>query len=51
MHDEIEKAEFNYWLAVHYYHVLKPILAVQFATKANEVFSISPGYELKLQHA
>ncbi|MBR9672747.1 hypothetical protein CWB34_14295 [Bacillus cereus] len=47
MHDEIEKAEFNYWLAVHYYHVLKPILAVQFATKANEVFSISPGYELK----
>ncbi|PGM88529.1 hypothetical protein CN953_28560, partial [Bacillus thuringiensis] len=47
MHDEIEKAEFNYWLAVHYYHVLKPILAVQLATKANEVFSISPGYELK----
>ncbi|MDA2480195.1 tetratricopeptide repeat protein [Bacillus cereus group sp. Bce025] len=47
MHDEIEKAEFNYWLAVHYYHILKPILAVQFAMKANEVFSISPGYELK----
>lgn len=47
MHDEIENAEFNYMIAIFYYHTLKPILAIQYAMKAKEVFAHCEGYELK----
>ena len=48
MHDEIEKAEFNYWVAVYYYHIMKPILAIQYAMKVKEIFINNAAYELKI---
>lgn len=43
--DELEKAEFNYRFANFYLHTYQPLLAIQYAIKAKEIFSKHIGYE------
>ncbi|HDR3524347.1 tetratricopeptide repeat protein [Bacillus cereus group sp. MYBK12-2] len=45
--DEAEKAEFNYRVALFHYYSSQPILAVHYATKAQEFFAKNKGYEVK----
>ncbi|WP_242221403.1 Rap family tetratricopeptide repeat protein [Bacillus cereus group sp. BfR-BA-01380] len=46
--DEMEQAEFNYRVASFYYQMYQPLLAIQYATKANEIFSKHVGYEINV---
>ncbi|PEI90953.1 Rap family tetratricopeptide repeat protein [Bacillus pseudomycoides] len=48
MPDKIEKAEFDYRFAIFNQHFYKPVEAIQYATKAKEIFAIEKGYEVKL---
>lgn len=45
--DEAEKAEFNYRVSLFHYYVSQPLLAIHYATKAQEFFSKNKGYEVK----
>ncbi|MDO6634330.1 Rap family tetratricopeptide repeat protein [Bacillus thuringiensis] len=45
--DEAEKAEFNYRVALFHYYLSQPLLAIHYATKAQEFFSKNKGYEVK----
>jgi tetratricopeptide (TPR) repeat protein len=45
--DEVEKAEFNYRVGLFYYYSSQPVLAIHYATKAQEFFSKNEGYEVK----
>lgn len=45
--DEAEKAEFNYRVSLFHYYLSQPLLAVHYATKAQEFFSKNKGYEVK----
>ncbi|WP_026677036.1 tetratricopeptide repeat protein [Fictibacillus gelatini] len=44
--DEIENAEFNYKVAIFYYHIEQPLLATHYASKAKSLFEEKPGYEI-----
>lgn len=46
--DPIEKAEFNFKLASYYYHVCQPILVIQYATRARNIFEGLYGYSRKV---
>jgi len=46
--DDIEKAEFNYRIAVFFYHLWKPIDAMNYAVKAQALFSKKKGYEINV---
>ncbi|SFI36595.1 MULTISPECIES: Rap family tetratricopeptide repeat protein [unclassified Bacillus (in: firmicutes)] len=46
--DEVEHAEFNYRVASFYYQMYQPLLAIQYANKANEIFSKHEGYEVNV---
>ncbi|MDP1459170.1 Rap family tetratricopeptide repeat protein [Bacillus wiedmannii] len=43
--DDLEKGEFNYRMAIFYYHFYQPIEAIEYATKAKEFFIKAVGYE------
>ncbi|HDT6579694.1 TPA: hypothetical protein RMI67_006344 [Bacillus cereus] len=43
--DELEQAEFYYRFANFYLHTYQPLLAIQYVSKAKEIFSKHPGYE------
>jgi tetratricopeptide (TPR) repeat protein len=45
--DEAEKAEFNYRVAVFNYRLSQHVLAIHYATKAEEFFSKHKGYEIR----
>ena len=45
MPDELEQAEFYYRFANFYLHTYQPLLAIQYVSKAKEIFSKHPGYE------
>ncbi|GGE63821.1 Rap family tetratricopeptide repeat protein [Priestia taiwanensis] len=45
--DEVEKAEFNYRISTFQYYLSQPVLAIHYATKAQEFFSRHKGYEVK----
>ncbi|MFC7391648.1 tetratricopeptide repeat protein [Scopulibacillus cellulosilyticus] len=44
--DVIEKAEFNYKVAIFYYHIHQNLLAMNYALKAKAIFEESFGYEI-----
>ncbi|GGE79545.1 Rap family tetratricopeptide repeat protein [Priestia taiwanensis] len=46
--DEAEKAEFNYRVAIFQYYLSQPVLAIHYATKAQEFFFQREGYEIKM---
>ncbi|PDY37433.1 hypothetical protein COO17_23395 [Bacillus wiedmannii] len=46
--DPIEKAEFNFKLSSYYYHVCQPILVIQYATRARNIFEGLYGYSRKV---
>ncbi|MDC2867716.1 Rap family tetratricopeptide repeat protein [Bacillus sp. BP-3] len=46
--DELEHAEFYYRLAIFNQHFYKPVEAIQFITKAKEIFVKYSGYEIKV---
>ncbi|WP_237980087.1 hypothetical protein [Bacillus thuringiensis] len=43
--DELEKAEFSYRFANFYLHTYQPLLAIQYVSKAKEIFSKHVGHE------
>lgn len=46
--DEMETAEFNYRISSYYYQIYQPLSALQYATKAHEVFSKHIGHEINV---
>jgi tetratricopeptide (TPR) repeat protein len=46
--DEAEKAEFHYRVAIFQYYLAQPVLAIHYATKAQEFFFQREGYEIKV---
>ncbi|PEU16116.1 tetratricopeptide repeat protein [Bacillus sp. AFS019443] len=46
--DEMEHAEFNYRISSFYYQIYQPLSAIQYATKANEIFSKHIGHEINV---
>ncbi|PER52538.1 hypothetical protein COL26_27180 [Bacillus thuringiensis] len=46
--DELELAEFNYRIATFHYQTYQPLVAIQYTTKAKEIFSKHTGYEVNV---
>ncbi|MEC2943476.1 hypothetical protein P9Z76_15440 [Bacillus cereus] len=46
--NEMELAEFNYRIASFHYQTYQPLVAIQYVTKAKDIFSKHAGYEINL---
>ncbi|WP_088293386.1 Rap family tetratricopeptide repeat protein [Bacillus mycoides] len=46
--DDLEQGEFYYRMAIFHYHFYQPIEAIEYATKAKEIFDKKIGYEVKV---
>lgn len=46
--DELERAEFYYRVAIFHYHFYQPVEAIQYATKAKDIFVKTTGYEINV---
>ena len=45
--DEIEKANYNFKVSEFYYHIGKPLVALEYANKASAIFQTNNGYEIQ----
>ena len=45
--DEIEKANYNFKVSEFYYHIGKPLIAWDYANRANSIFQTNYGYEIQ----
>ncbi|EDX66466.1 MULTISPECIES: RapH N-terminal domain-containing protein [Bacillus] len=46
--NELEEAEFNYRIASFHYQTYQPLVAIQYVTKAKDIFSKHTGYEVNV---